>query len=65
MGDLITLSVKNFAGEILRFADDQREGGTNNCVPAFFSDVDEAAPHNFKAHRIGGDPVDSRAQFRV
>ena len=53
MGDLAALGVEDLAGEILGFADNQREGGADHRLPAFFRDVDQSAPHDFEADRIG------------
>lgn len=51
MGDLPAGGIEDLAREILRLADDQREGGADHRVPALFGDVYEAAPHDF-ARRV-------------
>ena len=55
MRERFALGIEQFAGEILRLRNDQREGGAADRQPHLLDDVDEAAPHDLERNRIGLD----------
>ena len=58
MHDLPPAGVEDLAREVLRLADDERERGADDGLPALLGDVDHPAPHDLEPHRIGLDPGD-------
>jgi hypothetical protein len=48
MSQRFAIGVEQFASEILRFGDDQAEGGAHDRVPHLFGHRDEAAPHDLE-----------------
>ena len=55
MGQRLALRIEQFAGEVLRLRDHQREGGAADGEPHLLDHVDEAAPHDLERDRIGLD----------
>src|SRR5258708_31076033 len=47
-----TLSVGDDTSEIVRFADNRREGGPNQSDRSFFDDRNQSAPNQFNRDRI-------------